>query len=104
MGRKITKTDLEIIEAIKNYHMRHGFYPSVRDICCDTHRNSSATIQAHIEKLKYAEIVSDEGYRIPRAYALLGKWENGACSICNSKSDTSTRFCPYCGSFMEIEK
>ncbi len=57
--KKLTKKQEEVFNFIKKYSAKHGYPPSVREICKALGLSSPATVQAHINHLKEAGVIKN---------------------------------------------
>ena len=57
---KITNKQSETLTFIKKYMVKHGFPPSVREICKGMDLNSPATVHAHLKQLEKKGIIRKE--------------------------------------------
>lgn len=56
----ITSKDKEIIAVIKEYHLKHGYMPSFREIGKAVGLTSTSTVKAHMDRLRdLGEIETD---------------------------------------------
>lgn len=51
MDKKITKKQEEVLQFIKKYTVKHGFPPSIREICAGLGLSSPATVHVHLKHL-----------------------------------------------------
>ncbi len=54
MKKKITKKQQEVLQYIKKYTVKHGFPPSIREICAGLNLSSPATVHVHLKHLEEA--------------------------------------------------
>ena len=54
MKQKITKKQQEVLQYIKKYTVKHGFPPSIREICAGLNLSSPATVHVHLKHLEEA--------------------------------------------------
>ncbi len=58
-NEKLTKKQEMVLDSIKKFQAKHGFPPSVREICADLGLSSPATVQAHLNHLKDAGVIKN---------------------------------------------
>lgn len=67
------ETRENILQAIKAYIIRHGYPPTVREICEMTGLKSTSTVQHHLERMmKNGDIETDAGNAKSRAIRVPG--------------------------------
>ena len=52
MSAKLTKRQKQVLKCIEEYQEKHGFSPSIRDLCEMTGLRSSSSVHAHLKKLE----------------------------------------------------
>lgn len=69
-GEKVRE---DILQCIIGYIEKHGYPPSVREICKMTGLKSTSSVQGHLEKLRRdGKIETDAGFNAPRAIRIPG--------------------------------
>lgn len=67
---KITKKQQEVLDCIKDYYLKRGFPPSVREICETVHLKSTSSVHAHLESLEKLGYIRRDPTK-PRAIEIL---------------------------------
>ena len=57
MENKITKRQLEVLNYIKKYIVKHGYPPATREIGAELGLSSPATVHTHLQKLEAAGLI-----------------------------------------------
>lgn len=57
--KPLTKKQNEVLDYLKKYKAEHGYPPSVREICKALGLSSPATVQAHLNRLKAAGVITN---------------------------------------------
>lgn len=52
MAEKLTKKQTEVLQFIKNYVVKYGYAPTVREICSGLNLSSPATVHSHLAQLQ----------------------------------------------------
>lgn len=52
MSEKLTKKQKEVLQYIKKYIVKHGYAPTVREICSGLNLSSPATVHSHLSQLQ----------------------------------------------------
>ena len=58
--KKITTRQLQVLDAIQEYQLEHGYTPTVRELCKLLDVTSPATIHGILQKLKQHDRISYE--------------------------------------------
>lgn len=58
--KKITNRQLQVLEAIQEYQLEHGYAPTVRELCKVLGVNSPAVIHGILQRLKQHDRISYE--------------------------------------------
>ena len=57
MEGKITKRQMEVLNYIKKYIVKHGYPPAIREIGAELGLSSPATVHTHLQKLETAGLI-----------------------------------------------
>lgn len=57
MEGKITKRQMEVLNYIKKYIVKHGYPPAIREIGAELGLSSPATVHTHLQKLENAGLI-----------------------------------------------
>lgn len=98
-------SDVQFLNAIVDYHIEHGYYPTIREIGEIVGMTSSASVQTRFDQLIEKGFIYGNS-KSPRAYNIKASWaqipfaDEYLCKACGNKNTEKTDFCPMCGSKM----
>ena len=64
---KLTTQQEKMLDKIKQYVVRHGYAPTVRELCQEMDLSSTATVQVHLNNLEKKDIFAKRKVKIERS-------------------------------------
>lgn len=63
---KLTNQQEKLLDKIKQYIVKHGYAPTVRELCKEMDLSSTATVQVHLNNLEKKDILEKKTVKIER--------------------------------------
>ena len=71
----LTKKEYEILTYITNYHNKHGYMPSIREICDGVNVKSTSTVHYHLTEMFIKGVLETEApLGAPRAFRVANQY------------------------------